>query len=135
MQTSAFAPLSDPGAAVQGAAAAAWDANGVDAASLPDELAAALRGVAECTGRLKAAIEASDVEGAAKASIARANALGALEVEHWPNASLPVLGRYLFGLLEETRALTDAVSALRESTRSELRSNKNSTRLIRAYGA
>lgn len=96
-------------------------------------LASALAEVDACTRRFEDAIASGNVEAAAGAAVARAEALGALSADRWPEDCLPLLAEHLVQLIAQSRALAGAAADLRESTRSELRSNKNNTRLVRAY--
>ena len=100
---------------------------------LPAALADAVICMARHTRRLEQALAAADADGAAEAATHRAEALDQLLAAECPPDVLPVLAEVLVAALDKTRELDQTARALRESTRTELRTSSVNTRLARAY--
>lgn len=100
---------------------------------LPAALADAVLCMARHTRRLEQALAAADADGAAEAATHRAEALDQLLAAECPPDVLPVLAEVLVAALDKTRELDQTARALRESTRTELRTSSVNTRLARAY--
>ncbi len=100
---------------------------------LPAAIADAVLCMARHTRRLEQALAAADADGAAEAATHRAEALDQLLAAECPPDVLPVLAEVLVAALDKTRELDQTARALRESTRTELRTSSVNTRLARAY--
>lgn len=100
---------------------------------LPAPLADAVICMARHTRRLELSLASADADGAAEAATARAEALDRVLAEPCPPDAVPALAEVLVAALDKTRELDQIARALRESTRTELRTSSVNTRLARAY--